>query len=441
MKKITILGIGKSGVAAAILATQNGFEPFVSDVADRSVLEPHIAKLDTAQIKYECGGHSDRIYDAELVVLSPGIKKELPVVQAFFAKTISVISEIEFASRFTTQPLITITGSNGKTSTTTLLGRMLETAFSGSRMAGNIGIPLSDVVNKDDKHPVAVELSSFQLETIETLLPLATIWLNVSPNHLDWYNEYSDYIAAKALINKHNSAETVVIYNADDAIVKEHSEAAEGVKKSFSLTSKSADAFVTDQAIMLQYSKGEIELVKLAELQFSGPHHVMNMMAASLAAQVAGVELPIIRFVLKAFNGLEHRMEVVKTIHGVTFINDSKSTSIEALKMALLSFDQKIILIAGGKHKGASYSPLAALISERTKQVLLIGAAAPIMNADWQDHSTIQITENLAASVREAARLAKSGDVVLFSPACSSFDQFANYEERGLEFKRLVSEL
>jgi UDP-N-acetylmuramoylalanine--D-glutamate ligase len=437
MKKLTILGIGRSGIAAAKLAKANGLQPFVSDFGARENLLEGITELEKQGIAYECGGHSEKIYNADALILSPGIKKELPIVQKFSQLGIPILSEIEFAAGFSKQAMIFITGSNGKTTTTSLLGRMLESQFGARRIAGNIGIPLSDVVSKEDSYPLAVELSSFQLETIERLKPALTIWLNVSPNHLDWYNSYKDYIAAKARVNKNNSDETVVIYNADDSIVSEHAHKARGKKESFSLQGENAKAFANEQGIFI-YKK---LFIKRSELKFSGPHHLMNMMAAILAALNMGVEKDRIYKVLREFNGLEHRMEIVRIYQGVTYINDTKSTSIEALKMALLSFDKKVILIAGGKHKGASYTPLAELIREKTKQVFLIGAAAEIMEKEWKNASSLENVQTLQVAVAKAEQLAKDGDVVILSPACSSFDQFEHFEKRGEAFKHLVNGL
>jgi UDP-N-acetylmuramoylalanine--D-glutamate ligase len=437
---VNVLGLGISGVAAAKLANSVGFNVFVSDYAPRDKVAHYANLLDDAKIAYECGTHSDRVFNCKELILSPGIKKELPIVQKFYDRNIPVISEIEFASRYTKQDLIGITGSNGKTTTTTLLGKMLEAEFGGERMAGNIGIPLSDVVLKNNQNPIALELSSFQLETIEHFKPKTSIWLNVSPNHLDVYDTMQDYIDAKANMFKNVNEDCNVIYNYDDEIVKNYCEKLSAVKYAFSLNSQDTAVYFQDNCIMLNVFYPMV-LISTDELKHKGPHHLMNMMAASLAAFLHGVELGKIRDVLRNFNGLEHRMEPFATINDIEFINDSKSTSVDALKMALQSFQKPIILLAGGKHKGASYADLASLVTENVKAIFVFGPAGKIMAKDWSIHPHLTVSDELFSATEKAFNSAKKNDIILLSPACSSFDQFKDYVDRGTQFKKFVNTL
>lgn len=433
--KITILGIGRSGTAAAILALKKGMTVFVSDISPAEKLTAYVKRLESAGIEYETGGHSDRVYDAELCILSPGIPSTVSVVAEMRRRRIPVISEIEFASRQSNQPFIGITGSNGKTTTTTLLGRMLEAAFGGERCGGNIGTALSEVIDPGDTLPIAVELSSFQLETIDRFSPDPIIWLNVSPNHLDWYDTYADYVAAKARILKNATESTRIIFNKDDPQVTALCEAAPGEHLSFSLRGDSS-AWVENESIYLHNK----HLLNVSELTLSGPHHLQNMMAAALAADEVGVDHSQIRNVCVAFRGLAHRTEWLGQWLGCDVYNDSKSTSVAALEMALRSFPGNIHLICGGKHKGAGYEPLSDLIESRVKRVYLIGEAAPVMANAWSGRTAINLSETVDRAVDEMEAYLVSGDVILFSPACSSYDQFKNYEVRGAHFKTLIAE-
>ncbi|MCB0279226.1 MAG: UDP-N-acetylmuramoyl-L-alanine--D-glutamate ligase, partial [Calditrichaeota bacterium] len=326
--KITVLGAGKSGVAAAKLAKQLGETVFVSDSSDASKIKPFLDELDSHQIEYESGTHSERIYDCDLMILSPGIKKELYVVQQFYRKEIPVISEIEYAYRSCTQPIIAITGSNGKTTTTTLLGRMLEREYGGHRTAGNIGKPLTEEIDVGDKDPIAVELSSFQLETIDTFKPKTAMILNISENHLDWYRTMNDYINAKLNIIKNSDENTELIINADDERLNQQFSKFPGKLYTFSLRKLYANAHINREKIYLAVHGREVEIIELKDLVMKGPHHLMNMMAAALAAYLNGVTRDQIRTVLRHFDGIEHRMEIVQSSNGRIYINDSKATSV-----------------------------------------------------------------------------------------------------------------
>lgn len=434
--KITILGAGKSGISAALLAKRVGDEPFLSEYK----LLGSILELDENEISYESGGHSDEIYNCELVILSPGIDRNLPLIQLFISKNIPVISEIEYAFRNSSQTCIGITGSNGKTTTTTLLGKMLESEFGGKRIAGNIGIPFADIASKSDKMPIVLELSSFQLESMDTYKSKTSILLNVSPNHLDRYDSYDAYIDAKLLLLNNSDENSELIVNADDDIFYKRTSDFIGKRYLFSLHRKDTNAFIENNAIWINLNS-KIKLCDFSELKLSGPHHIMNMMAASLAALLNNVKIETIRKVIRSFNGLEHRMEFVREFGGLTFINDSKSTSVEALKMALQSYKKPIILLAGGKHKGASYSYLGEFIKNYTRKVFVFGEAKNIMFEDWNEFGSIEKVETMDEAIQKSLEIGEKGDITLLSPACSSFDQFSSYEDRGQQFKTYVNNL
>lgn len=436
MKKMTILGIGKSGLAAAKLAKKKGYDVFISDYAHFDISNPAILELEKLNIPYEVSGHSDKIYDADIMVLSPGIKKELPVVKKFYDKNIPVISEIEMAFRFSENKFTAITGSNGKTTTCTLLGQMYEKEFLGQRTAGNIGIPLSDVVGQDDL-PISLELSSFQIETLDRFKADTALFLNLSPNHLDWYDNYDAYVAAKIRLIKNMDEANLIIFNLDDERLKLELEKSKCRSQHFSLFQK-CDAYLDGDTIVFHKTDYNIDVKKL---KIKGPHLIYNYMASTLAAIENNVSPEIVHEVIYSFNGLEHRMEFVGSYLDIHFYNDSKSTSIAALSMALQSYDQKIILICGGKHKGASYDSLQKLIKEKTKKVYVFGEAATLMQESWNGFGTIIKKETLFDSLDDIKKHdLNEENTVLFSPACSSFDQFKNYEIRGEQFKNYIHE-
>ena len=429
--RISILGLGKSGLAAAKLAKKHGYHVFISDSGNSNELLKK--ELELQGIEYEFGIHSDHVLEADNIILSPGIPRKSEIVKRCLKHNLSVISEIEFAQIHSKQAFVGITGSNGKTTTTYLVGEMLEAAFGGKRTGGNIGIPLSNIIDENDLNPIAVELSSFQLESSDKLKLKTAVLLNISPNHLDWYESMEDYVDAKLRILKNADKDSELIVNSDDKAVVSRTKSFIGKKYSFSINTKIADARLENNNLILFDEK----ICDSRELNLSGPHHVMNMLAASLAAKLNGVNIDIIRNVLLTFNGLEHRMENCGTIHGITFYNDSKSTTIESLKMALQSFHKKIILLAGGKHKGASYSPLKELITNKCKMVFLYGDSAEKMKSDLENNEVLHIAKNMDEAFLKANNLASNGDIVLLSPACSSFDQFKNFEDRGNYFKSL----
>ena len=438
-KKITVLGAARSGLAAARLLKEKGATVFVSDLAAREAKEEAARFLEQHHIPHEFGGHSERVFDCDFAVLSPGIPVRSEVVQSLLKKNVPVWSEIEAAFWFCRSPLIAVTGSNGKTTTTTLIGEMLRKKYSGAILAGNIGQPLSDYVadSRPDQWGV-VEVSSFQLETIETFHPRQAVVLNFAPNHLDRYDSYRDYIEAKWRVTMNLTADDMLIYNAGDQPLSDKAQQLKAHKMGFTIEPDSDQAaFFRDGKIYLHGS----ELIDTKEMILRGPHNYQNAMAAALAAHNAGIDVEDIRAVLRTFAGIEHRLEFVAEVNGVRFVNDSKATTVESLAVALQSFDQPIVLIAGGKDKGSDFTRLNDLIKQKVKQLVLIGQAADKMAAAWQDLRPVYKAPDFRQAVQSAFQFAQPGEVVLLSPACASFDMFRDFEDRGRQFKQLVMEL
>jgi len=437
-KKITVLGAARSGVAVARLLKHQGADVLVSDRAGETEKGDAVRALQQAGIEYEFGGHSSRAYTADLLVLSPGIPVASDSVQKFAKLGVRIVSEIEAASWFNKSRLIAVTGSNGKTTTTTLIGLMLKRLYPDAIVAGNIGQPFSDLVlNSSPDSWAVVELSSFQLETIDTIKPDIAVVLNFAPNHLNRYDSYTAYQNAKWRITKNLSANDLLIYNADDPLLAERSNMLNSKKETFSVTNNAQDAYFINGGLYLGVEK----VLDVSEMILSGLHNYMDALAAALAAKHAGVALDDICSVLKTFSGVEHRLEMVAEIDNVRFVNDSKATTLESLYYALQSFDTPIVLIAGGQDKGSDFTRLRELICRNVRALVLIGSATEKMALEWADTVPIFKAGSLAEAVETASKKAQSGDVVLLSPACASFDMFSDYEDRGRQFKAIVNKM
>ncbi len=438
-KKITVLGAARSGIAAARLLKNFGADVFVSDLAKERDKAAQADELKQAAIPFEFGRHSDRVFEADFVVLSPGIPVASSVVRKLIKMKVPVYSEIEAASWFCRSQVIAVTGSNGKTTTTTLIGEMLKRAYPDAIVAGNIGRAFSEYVADSQRDSWAVvEVSSFQLETIDTFHPRQAVVLNFAPNHLDRYERYEQYLQAKWRVTMNLAANDILIYNAADEKLSGWVEKVQCRKQGFD---KDGDL---NQAAA--YSDGKIllngkPLIDVKDMHLKGIHNYMNAMAAALAAANAGVASTDIRAVLADFKGVEHRLEPVAEIDGVKYINDSKATTVESLSCALQSFEAPIVLIAGGKDKGSDFSGLNTLIEKNVKEIILIGVSAEKISESWQGIKPLQCAASLKEAVQKAAQAAEVGDVVLLSPACASFDMFSDFEDRGRQFKRIVMQL
>ncbi len=438
-----MLGAARSGVAAARLLKSQGAIVFVSDNKPKDQAAQEILVLEELGVAYEFDSHSDRIFDADFIVISPGVPSNTNLVQHALKVGLNVYSEVEVASWFCRAPIVAITGSNGKTTTTALIGKIFEKAGRKNVVAGNIGIPLSDyVLDADERSVVIAEVSSFQLDHIDTFRPKTAVLLNITPDHLDRYGSYQAYVDSKFRIFVNQSPDDFSIYNADDAAVNEHCSKLTTTKLPFSFNEKGATcAFVENGNVYLVSESGPSLLVNSREIKIRGLHNLYNSMAASLAAMSLGVGIDVIADTLREFPGIEHRLEPVRELDGVRYVNDSKATNVDAVWYALGSFEDPIILIAGGKDKGNDYSPLFELVSKKVRAMILIGQAAPKMEREFSGRTKCIMASSMEDAVAKARHEAKPGDVVLLSPACASFDMFHDYEHRGREFKRLVMEL
>lgn len=443
-KRALVVGLARSGRAAAKILSSKGARVTVTDSRPPSTFPDEITELTRQKIGAELGLHREQTFiNQDLIVLSPGVPFDLPYLEAARRHKVPIVPEIEVASWFLKGSLMGVTGSNGKTTTTTLLGKMLESSGLPTFVGGNIGVPLISAVEKDRSDSLLVtELSSFQLEAIQTFRPHVAVLLNLSPNHLDRHRTFEAYVGAKARIFHNQTAEDYAILNADDPYVMDLAPAIASQKIFFSRTQNLPDGvFVSHGHIIYRVRNLERILLETSDVRLRGDFNVDDVLAASAAACVVGAGFDAVRNSVREFNGVEHRLEFIREIHRVEFYNDSKATSVDATAKALTAFDKGVHLILGGKDKGAPYTPLRPLVKDRVSEVLVIGAAADKIAADLDGAVEIVRAGNLETAVRRAYNLALPGDTVLLAPACASFDQFQDYEHRGRVFKELVARL
>lgn len=437
-KRVTILGAARSGIAAAELLKLKGVQVFVSDLAIEEKKKGEIEKLEGLGVPFEFGEHSNKALNADFVVLSPGIPCQSEFVRKIDRQGIPIFSEIEVASWFCESPVIAITGSNGKTTTTMLTGEMLKKEQPHRIMAGNIGDPFAaQVLNSRKDQWAVVEVSSFQLETIDNFHPKVAVILNLAPNHLDRYDSYEDYISAKMRILKNLDEDDFVIYNADDELLSDKISGYSSQKRSFSKKNSTSNAYLKGEELIID---SEV-LTVTSKIRLNGIHNYMNIMAAALASGIAKISFESIRHVLKSFAGVEHRLEFVRELNGINFVNDSKATTIESMAVALKSFSRPVILIAGGKDKGSDFSKLNHLVKKHVREIILIGAAKEKIAENWESFKPVHFAETLKEAVHLAYQQALKNETVLLSPACASFDMFTDYEDRGRQFKKIVLQL
>ncbi len=442
-KKIAIIGLARTGKALALLMKRLGTEVFVSENRRNPELEAIGPELESAGIEYELGDNSKRILKADFIAISPGVPLDIDVLVEARQIGIPIFSELEVSSWFCKSPIIAVTGSNGKTTTTTLIGKLLSDNGMSAYVGGNIGIPFASFVNKttpDDY--VVLEVSSFQLEAIEGFKPKIAIILNFTPDHLDRYPAMDEYRMAKARIYENMGEGDYLILNADDPQSAQFMPKPEVNVLRFSIEDdEQADAFVRAGRLMLKSAGRSHPVIPADEVGIPGPHNLANSAAASLAANLAGVSIKHIGNSLRDFSGVEHRLETVTEINGVKYVNDSKGTNVDAVQMALRSVNSPIILIAGGKDKGGDFSVLRNEIKKKVKGMVLIGEAADKIDMQLSDTTKTHRASSMKDAVEKTASLAQGGDTVLLSPGCASFDMFRDYEERGRIFKDEVNRL
>jgi UDP-N-acetylmuramoylalanine--D-glutamate ligase len=439
-KKVGIIGAARSGVAIAKLMKKVGAIPFVSDMASSDKLKNFLLELDNENIQYECGKHTEKLLDSDIVVISPGVPSNVPIVTQLLDLGKKVVSEIEAAYYFNKAKLIGITGSNGKTTTTSLTYEMFKLNGKKSFLAGNVGDPFSNyVLDTNEEYYGVLELSSFQLDHIETFKPVVSVILNITPDHIDRYGSFENYINSKARIFMNQKENDFLIYNSDDKIVSNIVERANCRKLKISIQSRVTEgAFVEDNVVKIIFDGNEFVLINCDEIFIRGKHNLYNSLAASMAGYVSGLKKEEIIKALKVFKGVEHRLEFVRELGGVKFYNDSKATNVDSVWYALDSFTSPVILIAGGKDKGNDYTDIIPLVKEKVKNAVLIGEGADKLGKALNGITSISFAQTMEEAVKVAYDISKHGDVVLLSPACASFDMFNNYEHRGLIFKNSV---
>jgi UDP-N-acetylmuramoylalanine--D-glutamate ligase len=445
-KRVLVVGLGKSGLSAAMFLRAQGARVTVSDSRSAVALAKEIPALLEAGIMVESGGHGLLTFRRQdLIVVSPGVPLDMPEVKQVVAFGLTVIGELELASRYLLGEVVAITGSNGKTTTTTLVGKILSDAGVPTQVGGNIGLPVIDLVVKSTPETVNVlEVSSFQLETIEEFHPRIAVILNVTPDHLDRHGSFEKYVAAKERIFERQGAGDALVLNGDDRVTQMSAARAKSEVFWFSGTKAvRRGAFVRDGVIVWVEKEGGVTepIMPVSEVHLKGAHNIENVLAAVCAARLAKVSAESIRGSVATFTAVEHRLELVRKLNGVEFYNDSKATNVDATMKAVSSFHKGIHLILGGKDKDSDYGTMAELLKERVKAVYTIGSAAE--KIERQLHGVVKMVAagTMQTAVTEAAKAATAGDVVLLSPACSSFDQFENYEHRGRVFRQLVDEL
>ncbi|MEO6682153.1 MAG: UDP-N-acetylmuramoyl-L-alanine--D-glutamate ligase [Ginsengibacter sp.] len=444
-KKIIILGAGESGIGAALLAKQLEFDVFVSE--GKSISPTHKVELIQLRIDFEEGFHSiENILSADVVVKSPGLPEKNEVVQAVRKEGIELISEIEFAWRYKgNSKVVAITGSNGKTTTTAMIGHIFETAGIDSATVGNIGFSFARQIATAPKNVYIVEVSSFQLDDIKTFKPDVSVLTNISEDHLDRYEYlFENYIKSKFSIIKNQTSSDVFIYNADDEVINKYLKRFLNEVKPVPISMSKQlpeGAYIVNEKMHLKWLKEEMTM-SVDDFSVKGKHNQYNTMAAGLSAAVMGIRKERIREAVKTFESLDHRMSLVATIKGVDFINDSKATNINSAWYALESMTKPTILILGGVDKGNNYTVMQDLVKEKVKAIVCMGIDnRKIHEAFGNEVELIVNTNNVKDAVQAAFHFANKGDVILLSPACASFDLFKNYEDRGKQFKQAVKEL
>jgi len=442
--KIVVLGAAESGVGTAVLASQQGYDVFVSDAG--GIKENYKKLLDDNRISYEEGNHTmDKLLEAAEVVKSPGIPDTADIVKKITAKNIPVVSEIEFACRFTDAKMICITGTNGKTTTTLLTYHILKKAGLNVGLAGNVGKSFAMQVAEKKYEYFVLELSSFQLDGMYKFKADIAILLNITPDHLDRY-DYSvqKYINSKFRIIQNQGSSDSFIFNADDEVT-----AVEVLKRNPQMTlypfsikkEESMTAFVKENQLTINIKNNPLTM-SIFELALQGKHNLYNSMAAGIAARVIDIRKDLVRESFSDFQNVEHRLEKVNTVHGIEFINDSKATNVNSAWFALESMDKPVIWIMGGQDKGNDYAMLRDLVKEKVKAIVCLGLDNKKIHKAFKDIvPDITDTISAASAVKAAYKKGKKGDVVLLSPCCASFDLFKNYEDRGRQFKEAVRSL
>ena len=430
-KHILVAGLGVSGTAVARFLTKRGARVTVTDTARKSDLSPYLESLSDLDIKFELGTHSSQTFEnADLIIISPGVPHTILPIKKAKKRNIPVWSEIELAGRFINEPIIAVTGTNGKTTTTTLLGKMIEDSGLKPFVGGNIGNPLIEYVDNKEKADVVVaELSSFQLDTIDTFKPAVSVLLNITEDHMDRYADLNAYATSKKRIFKNQQENDTAILNGSDQLINKITEHIKA-KKRFFYHNRTTDN-KSDALNSLVFSVPGLP----------GKHNIENASAAALAAISIGCSLKGIQTALNSFKGLPHRLEYIKTVNNIRFFDDSKATNVDAVAKAIDAFDKPVVLIMGGRNKGASFGNLSDLVRKKIKKLIVIGEAKYNIISELGHLAKTRSADSMKDAVFLAYTSAAPGDIVLLSPACSSFDMFNSYAHRGEVFRKSIEYL
>jgi len=437
-RKILVVGLGKTGLETIDFLLGQGADVRTTDSTAPDKIRETISLLESKGVKVEAGAHTDDTFLwAETIVLSPGVPFSVPQIKKAMAEGIEVISEVELASRFIDTPIIAITGSNGKTTTSTLIARILERNGRKVFLGANIGTPLIKIAGDSGKYDILVlELSSFQLQGIKSFRPYIALILNISPNHLDHHESFEEYVESKMKIFSNQTSDDWFIYNNDDQVINKYLPGVKSQKVAFSINSLVEGVSYDGSVIKYRNNTYDIYSAKLL-----GIHNVENMMAAIAGTSILGCTPELIQEEINSFEPLEHRNEYIGRLSGAKVYNDSKSTSPAATVSALESLPAPIILIAGGKDKGVSFEPLKNLVKEKVKLMVLIGESKDRMKNELGDGVASEFADSLKQALEITSQHVAPEDSVLFSPACSSFDMFSSYEDRGMKFKEIVENI
>jgi len=434
-KNILVVGLGVSGVATARFLINRGASVTVSDQKEEQETGFEEPLIREPGIRMELGPHRIETFErADLIVVSPGVPHTILPIRRAKEQGIPVIGEIELASRFITEPIVAVTGTNGKTTTTTLLGKMLEDSGFKVFVGGNIGKPLIAYADREEKAEiVVVEVSSFQLDTIDTFRANVAVLLNITEDHMDRYPDLDAYTKSKARIFKNQQYNDTAMLNGSDPVVRSLSRDILSRKVFFS--SKEEGVAISDESIISQENMSQL----LSDLKLPGKHNMENAAAASLAALTAGGTFEGVRTALRKFKGLPHRLEYIDTLNGVDFFDDSKATNVDSVAKALETFERPVVLIMGGRNKGSKFHTLRDLIGRHTKKLIVIGEAKEDIKAELGDIKPVETATSMEDAVFKAYNAAKPGDIVLLSPACASFDMYNSYAQRGEDFCKAVA--
>jgi UDP-N-acetylmuramoylalanine--D-glutamate ligase len=450
-KSFSIIGAARSGVAAAKLLKAKGYKVFLSDSTSEEKIKPEfLDEIKRYDIEAEFGKHSGRVFESDAIVVSPGVPQNSEVIMKSKAKGLEVLSEIEVASWFCKGKIISVTGTNGKTTTTTLIGEIFKDAGFKTLVCGNIGTAFSEVAEQADENTVAVvETSSFQLDNIKYFKPFISIILNITPDHLNRYNNsFGEYTASKMNVTMNQDENDYLVFNYDDEVIKKSlNDSIRAKQSAFSLLPGAEEEYQTgaylssSRKLVYFYYLGEENIIDAQNLIIKGQHNIYNSLASIITAKVFGIKKDYVAKTLSEFKGVEHRLEFVREINGIKFYNDSKATNVNSVWYALQGFDEPIVLILGGQDKGNDYTEIENEVKKYVKHIIAIGESKEKIYSFFKEMVPVTKADSMEDAVYAAARNANKNEVVLLSPACASFDMFENYEQRGKEFKRIVNKM